>query len=271
MSSGTHARAGQLEDLGGDQLGLRALAACLQQPDRAVRRPLAGFGLEQAALEVVQGVAGVRRVVLGPVVEQLVALGERLEQLDGRRPAGERRAAWLVGERDADLGVAGERLHGVALERRQIVEAVQEHRAAAPRGRAVAQRVERRPRQALGVDGPEPLEPPVVRGEQRGELRGMGRRLIPVRTARVKRAGPTSERPSSANSAPAAAANPGAAAERASTSSRVSSTAARTTRSRATGPSARAVTPVASAIPRTSHEKVTTSAPSTMPSAASSR
>ena len=98
---GTHAGAGQLEDLGGDQLGLGALAARLQQPHGAVRRAPAGVRLEQAALEMVQRFAGVGRVVLGAVGEQLVPLGQRLEQLDRRRAAGERRAAGLVGERDA--------------------------------------------------------------------------------------------------------------------------------------------------------------------------
>ena len=61
----------------------------------------------------------------------------------------------------------------------------------------------------------------------------------------MKRAGVTSERWSSANSAPAAAANPGAAPEAASTRSCVPRTAARTTRSRATLPSGRPPTPTA--------------------------
>ncbi len=130
------------------------------------------------------------RVVLGAVVQQLVALGQRLEQLDGRRPPGERGAAGLVGERHADVGVAGERLDRVALERRQVVEPVEEHRPAAPRGRALAQRVERRPREPLGVDRAEPLEPPVVGGVERGELAGVGRRRRPSRArARANRAG----------------------------------------------------------------------------------
>ena len=177
---GQDARAGQLEDLGGHELRLGALAARLQQPHRAVRRPAAGGRLEQAALEVVQGVAGVGRVVLGAVLEQLVALGQRLEQLDGGGPVGERRAARLVGERHAHVGVAGERLDGVPLERRQVVEPVQEDRAGAPGGGALAQGVERRPRQALAVDGAEALEAAVVGGEHGGELARVGGRLGPV-------------------------------------------------------------------------------------------
>ena len=62
-----------------------------------------------------------------------------------------------------------------------------------------------------------------------------------------------------------------AAAERARIESRASITAARTTRSRATRPSTRARTPVAYAIVRTRRPNVATSAPSTIPSAASSR
>ena len=272
---GQHAGARQLEHLGGHQLGLGPLAAGLQQPHRAVGPDPAGARLEQPALEMVQRGAGGRRVVLGAVLQQLVALGQRLEQLDRRRAPRERRPARLVGERDADVGVPGERLDGVALERRQIVEPVQEHRPAAPGRRPLAQRVERR----LGA-GPRRRRPRAARAAggrrsrgRRAPRRGRAprRRAAQSRIARVKRAGPTSERPSSANSAPAAAANPGAAAERASTSSRASATAARTTRSRATGPSTRGRTPVASAMPRTSHENVATSAPSTIPSAASSR
>ena len=91
------------------------------------------------------------------------------------------------------------------------------------------------------------------------------------RAARVNRAGPTSERPSSANNAPAAAAKPGAAADRSSAWRRVPVTAARTTRSRATRPSTFGRTPVASATILTSPENVATSAPSTMPWDASSR
>ena len=49
-----HAVAHQLEHLGADDLGLRALAARLEQPHRAVRRARLGAGLEQPALEMVQ-------------------------------------------------------------------------------------------------------------------------------------------------------------------------------------------------------------------------
>ena len=69
----------QLEHLGADELRLGALAAGLQQPHRAVGRPLLAAGLEQAALEVVQGGAGRAGVVIG-------ALGQ-LDHLRARRRA----------------------------------------------------------------------------------------------------------------------------------------------------------------------------------------
>ena len=71
ISSSTSAR---------DQLGLGALAPRFEQPDGAVGRPPSGGRLEQAALEVVQRAAGGRRVVLGPVGQELVALGQRPQQ-----------------------------------------------------------------------------------------------------------------------------------------------------------------------------------------------
>ena len=171
---GQHAGAGQLQHLGGDELGLGALAARLEQPDRPVGRDAAGAGLEQAALEVVEGRAGGGSVVLGAVGQQFVAVGERFEQLDGRRPAGERRPPGLVGERDAHVRVAGQGLDGVALQRRQVVEAVEEHRPTAPGGRPLAQSIERRPRQALAVDHPQALQLPVIGRVQGGELLRMG-------------------------------------------------------------------------------------------------
>ena len=171
---GQHAGAGQLQHRGGDELGLGALAARLEQPDRPVGRDAAGAGLEQAALEVVERCAGGGRVVLGAVGQQFVAVGERFEQLDRRRPAGERRPPGLVGERNAHLGVAGQRLDGVVLQGRQVVEAVEEHRPTAPGGRPLAQSIERCPRQALAVDDPQALQPPVIGRVQRRELLRVG-------------------------------------------------------------------------------------------------
>ena len=96
MSSGGHPVAQQLEHGGADELGLGALAAGLEQADGAVGRDARRVGLEQRALEVVQRAAGARRVVLRARLEHDVLARERLEQLDRRRAAGQRRAAGLV-------------------------------------------------------------------------------------------------------------------------------------------------------------------------------
>ena len=102
MSSGTHAVAHQLEHLGGDQLGLGALAARLQQPHRPVRRARSAPGSNSPRSRWCSARARRGRVVLGAVLEDLVALGERLEQLDRRRATRERGTAGLVAQRDAD-------------------------------------------------------------------------------------------------------------------------------------------------------------------------
>ena len=175
MSSGCHPVAQQLEHRGADELGLGALAAGLEQADGAVRRDARRGRLEQRALEVVEGAAGARCVVLGAGLERDVLAGERLEQLDRRRAARQRGAAGLVGERDADVGlrVAHEGLHEVELGRQQLVEAVQEQRAPGP---DVAHRVQRGVGEPVRVDGAERLEPAVVGRIQRGELAGVRRR-----------------------------------------------------------------------------------------------
>ncbi len=159
-----------------DQLRLGALPAGLEQPHRAVRRAAHGLGLEQRPLEVVQRGAGRGRVVLRPL-RQLDDLGERPQLLHGRGAAGERDPAGLVRQRDEHVGagVTRERLDGVALDRRQVVEAVEEHRPAAPAAGRGAERVERRPRVALPVRTPQLLQPPPVGGVQGGELAAVRR------------------------------------------------------------------------------------------------
>ena len=123
----------QLEHGGADELGLGTLSAGLEQPHRAVGREPDRLGLEQRALQVVQRGARPGRVVLR-ALRQRHDLGQRAQLLDRGGAAGERDAAGLVGERDehVDARVAHERLDGVALDRREIVEAVEEHRPAAP-------------------------------------------------------------------------------------------------------------------------------------------
>ena len=115
---------------------------------------------------------------------QLDHLRARRELLHRRGAAGERVAPGLVGQRDADLGPGEprERVDRVELRRRQLVEAVEEHRPAAPARRVGAQRVERRPRRALAVGAPERLQAPAVGRVQ-------GRELV-----RVRRPAPAAQR-----------------------------------------------------------------------------
>ncbi|HWI09375.1 MAG TPA: hypothetical protein VNT54_17890 [Solirubrobacteraceae bacterium] len=169
--------ADQPRRLGRHQLELRALAAALQQRDRRARIDRVGIEqlrlveLEEPALEVVQRRARARRVVLGARLEcavldpLAVQLGER------RRAAGEGHPARLVGERQHDLGAgATERLDGIALQRLQVVEAVEEDRCRAPGGGVLAQRVERRRLVEARVEARESLEAAAVAGVQSGDL-----------------------------------------------------------------------------------------------------
>ena len=177
MSGARDALPHQLEHLGADELGLRALAAGLEQPHGAVRRAPVGRRLEQRALEVVQRAAGARGVVLGALRQVDHLGGDRPQLLDRRGAAGERDAARLVGQREADvgLGVPAQRLDGVALRRREVVESVQEHRAPRPDRRVGAQRIERRPGVALERRAAELLERAAVGRVERAELAGVRR------------------------------------------------------------------------------------------------
>ena len=108
---------------------------------------------------------------------QLDHLCARGELLHRRGAAGERVPPGLVGQRDADLGLGEprERVDRVELRRRELVEAVEEHRPHAPAGRVGAQGVERRPRRTLAVGAPQRLEAPPVGGVQGRELVRVGR------------------------------------------------------------------------------------------------
>ena len=177
----------QLEHGGADQLGLGALAARLEQPHRPVGRALGRLRLEQRPLQVVQRGTGGGRVVLR-ALRQRHDLGERPQLLDDGGAAGERDAARLVRQRHEHVGagVRDQRLDGVALDRREVVEAVEEDGPPAPRARSGAQRVERRPRIALPVGPAEQLEPAPVGRVEGAELARIGRAAAP--------AGPGAER-----------------------------------------------------------------------------
>ena len=171
---GGHPVAHQLEHLGADDLGLRALAARLEEAHGAVRRTPLGGGLEQPALEMVQRRPRGAGVVLG-ALGQLDDLPQRRELVDGRGAPGQRVAPRLVRERDPDIGFGQprQRLDRVELRPRQLVEAVEEDRPPPPDCGVGAQRIQRRPRLALAVGALERLEPPAVGGVQRGQLVGV--------------------------------------------------------------------------------------------------
>ena len=208
-------------------------------------------------------------------VEDHVLARQRLEQLDRRRAARQRGAAGLVAERDGDLGVrvAHERLDEVQLGGREVVEAVEQD--SGRPSHASRSCVQRGARQAVGVDGAERLEPPVVGGVQRGELARVRRRgpgLAPRahRRAEARRA----RRASAAARRTGRRARPrtrGRRPRRRARAARTSRIAARTTRSRASRPSGRPRTPAVRAMSRIRRGKVVTSAPKTSPAPASSR
>ena len=131
--AGGNAGAQQLEHLLGDELGLGALPSGLQQGHRLARVHtrwrVRRCACKQRALEVVEHRAGRRRVVLIAGGQLDDALGQRPELLHRLGPGHERLASRLVGERHRYLGAghAGERLDRVALERSEVIEAVEEH------------------------------------------------------------------------------------------------------------------------------------------------
>ena len=111
--------------------------------------PAVGGGLEQRALEVRER----RGAILGRAGRQLLdAAGRERREIVGRaRERRERGAAGLVGQRDVDLGAAGERLEQRPLRGGQILEAVGEDRLAVP-GVEIAAEPLARARGAAGRD-----------------------------------------------------------------------------------------------------------------------
>ena len=179
--SGGHAGPLQLEHLLGDELGLGALPAGLQQGHRLTRIHARGrvrrCHLEQRALEVVQhrpGAIGVMLVLGGELDDPL---GQRPQLLHRLGAGHEGLATRLVGERHGDLGAddAGQRLDRVALERGEVVKAVEEDGLGAPAMRGGSQRVQRPPRVPLAVHAAEPVELAYVVAVDPADLVRVGR------------------------------------------------------------------------------------------------
>ncbi len=171
------AASAQREHLGGDQLRLGSLAAGLEQADRGAGVDPLGAGLEQPSLEVVESRARARLVVLVELRQLEHAVGQSPELL-GRAGAREQRlAAGLVGDRHRHLnaGEAREHLECVALQRGQLVEAIEEHGLVAPARRRGAERVERAPGVQLRIDASGAVELRRIAGVQRADITRVGR------------------------------------------------------------------------------------------------
>ncbi len=121
---------------------------------------------------------GAGRVVLGAGRQTNMLGSERQQALEGCAPAGERRAARLVGERDRHRrpNHDAERLDRVELQPREVVEAVQQHRCGAPQRGGATQRVERAGHLPLGADtgSSQPLKTVTVPLEQLPQLACVG-------------------------------------------------------------------------------------------------
>ena len=134
-------------DLLRDELQLGALAAALEQlhgPRGMDPRLSRAFParLEEAALQVAQrGPRGVG-IVAGRGCDDDVLARPRQQRLEGRRALGKRNPARLEGERHRDGRIedARKRLDRIELERREVVEAVEEDRCPPRAGPAPARR-----------------------------------------------------------------------------------------------------------------------------------
>ncbi len=156
LSSSQHLRAAQL------QLG--ALAARHVHPDGVAWVGLAADGLEQAALQGVKRGARVVRVVVGDRLQVGDLGAHRHELLAQARRGLERLPAGLVRERDGHVGIraVGQHAQRLALERREVVEPVEEDRRPAPALRLASEGLQSPPREQVGVDQPGGVEPVAI-------------------------------------------------------------------------------------------------------------
>jgi hypothetical protein len=106
---GRHALLEEREHARAHELQLRALAAGLEQEHGATRGDRLGAGLEQAALEVVEGGARGVRVVGGRRLEVLVPGGESQEAAGDGGDGAEGLPAGLERQRDDDGRADGPR------------------------------------------------------------------------------------------------------------------------------------------------------------------
>ena len=153
----------------GDELERVARSGALEEAHRARRgRRVGGGALEQRPLEMRER----RRGVLGGARWELgrSAVGERREILRRTPERGEGDAARLVGQRDVDLGTAGERLEQRPLRRRQVLEAVGEHGLAVPRVEIALEPLGGATPEHVAVPEAEAVELGAVGAVERGEI-----------------------------------------------------------------------------------------------------
>ena len=204
----------QRRDARGDQLELGTLAAALEQLDGRAGGDASRAQLEQRPLEVRERRARMLRVVVLPRRHRTVLLRQRRERLERRGTPGESGAPRLIGERHRHrrFHEAPERLDRVELQRREVVEAVEQDgrrgsAGRAPQRGALAQRIERPHRPLLLVDPADLLQPAVVGDIGRRRGRSQAPRRCPPATPRAppdRRAGDTRASSSSANRSPSA-------------------------------------------------------------------
>ena len=105
------------------------------------------------------------------------ALGQRPQLLHRLGPRHQRLAARLVGERHRDLRAdhARQRLHRVALQRGEVIKAIEEHGLGSPAMRLRAQGIQGPPRIELAVHPAEAVELAHVVAVQAAHLVGVGR------------------------------------------------------------------------------------------------
>ena len=165
---GRRSGAENAEELVRDELDRAAEPCAGKEAHGAADRRRHRDGLEEGALE-----PGERRrgVLVRPRGQLLDLTGrERREVVRGARERREGLAPGLVGQRDVDLGPAGERLEQRPLRRGQILEAVRENRLAVPGVELGAEALARVASHELAVPEPEGVELAAIRAVQRAEL-----------------------------------------------------------------------------------------------------
>ena len=98
------------------------------------------------------------------------AVGELRQIVHRLRQRGEGRPAGLVRDRDGDVGASGERLQERPFRSGQVLEAVGEHRLAAPRVELTRHSLRRVAPQQIAVPETEAIELTAVGGIEGGEL-----------------------------------------------------------------------------------------------------